>query len=474
MQLVCKVGTRYPDPKNPGHHTSWRDGQIIEHTYNNHIALGSLQSMHHCVINIPNADYWKLRGSTDWKSTKSAVMNLKKYLCSTDLSGKYCWELTDSGLHIPKRKRDFFVDYKWLLQEGYITQSQYEDIYNQDKVADIQLSILDWTEILKHEDYDTHLDNTGLLTKGSIASGTYQIGTGGGADYATWTLFEADIAAQMTGDLTGEGQDEETVISARVEFDVDTNTYLLKSTAESGAEHDGTFPVGDGDGAWISMGTYDYFNFDSTNLKNVEISKLAFDIAGNGNIGINVEALDGEILLNRLLIVGDADSLRGINLLEVTNGVVNCRNNIVYGVGAETTEGGILVRLGYTGTAIINLYNNTCIKNYNNFIQNRSGTNDTFVVKNNIAQDNTGGSDFLDAGAGFGTHAKNISEDATSPDAAYQSKDLHTNSVFVDYDGDNFKIDKDGDSTNLAIVDDGEDLSGIFTDDINHDAGRRP
>lgn len=69
-------------------------------------------------------------------------------------------------------------------------------------------------------------------------------------------------------------------------------------------------------------------------------------------------------------------------------------------------------------------------------------------------------------GGTFGTHAKNVSEDATSPDAAYQSKDVHTNSVFENYGSDDYRLDSGGDTTNLAILDDGDDLSGTFTDDI--------
>ena len=114
---------------------------------------------------------------------------------------------------------------------------------------------------------------------------------------------------------------------------------------------------------------------------------------------------------------------------------------------------------------VANIYNNTFIGlTYSGINQNQSPTGATLNMKNNLCQDNR--FDYADVGGGFGTHAFNVSEDATSPDAAYQNKDVHTNSVFKNYGADDYRLDSGGDATNLQTLDDGEDLSGTFTDDI--------
>ena len=323
---------------------------------------------------------------------------------------------------------------------------------------------------LKHEDQYTRLNDETLRKHASITNGTYSIGSG--LNYDDITDFESAIGAQMDGNLTGEHANEETVISSIITFDTDTNSYLLKLTAESGAEHDGSAY---GNGARINYSTSSRIQFVETNdgdLDDIEISKLALDVSGNGNEGVYFRdgGNSGNTLVNRLLIKCDGGCYRGISIYYAWKNAI-IQNCIVYGLTrVSTTYGGIVTETRAACSHL--LYNNTSVKNYQNYVQSRATDEGTKIWKNNLAQGNTGGSDY--AGLYFGTTAKNISEDATSPDAAYRSKDLHTNSVFVDYANDNYKIDKDGDSTNLAIVDDGEDLSGTFTDDINHDSGRRP
>lgn len=461
MQLVCKVGTKYPDPEDPRHFTSWRDGQVIEDFDDGHVKLGTLASKHHCVIQIDPLDYWSLRGDTNWKSTKSTVLEHKKLLCSADLAGKYNWEVLDSGLHVPKRKRDFFVDYKWLVREGYITQGQYEDIYNQDKVADIKLSILDLMEILKHEDVDAHLDNIGLLKKGSVADGTYQVGTGGGADYATWTLAEADIAAQMTlnTDLTFEGQDEETAIANDVVFDTDTNGGTLILTAESGAEHNGGAY---GNGARIAMGTYNSFTLDETSdgdLAKVEISKLAFDITGSDNDGIKGNnGCDTSLLMNRVLIAGSSGSDKGIEISSPCAFNVHVRNCIVY--GCSTDRGISLTRSVGGGTLVC--YNNTAIGCATNIYIDWSGSG-ACTMKNCLCQDGQTADYNL---ADLDISAKNYSEDATSPDSLQENFHDGT-SNFLNYAAKDFRMAPGGDAIDTLKA--GEDLTGTFTDDIDGD-----
>jgi hypothetical protein len=138
-------------------------------------------------------------------------------------------------------------------------------------------------------------------------------------------------------------------------------------------------------------------------------------------------------------------------------------NNIIYDF-FDTGSHGIRSNVTFSQTSNGLIANNTVINCYNG-IDTDSTSGGTQSLVNNLVQDgNVSGSDYVKGGTW--SSAKNISEDATSPNAAYQSKDVHTNSVFQDYANDNFKLDSGGDVTNLAIVDDGDDLSVNFTDDI--------
>ena len=59
---------------------------------------------------------------------------------------------------------------------------------------------------------------------------------------------------------------------------------------------------------------------------------------------------------------------------------------------------------------------------------------DSVYATNNVdlIQESDGSASFSDDGAGFGTTAKNVTEDGNGPDAAYDNTDVHTNSVFKD------------------------------------------
>jgi len=461
MQWVFKVGNKKPSMDLAERLSYWIDCQLID------IRPSGFYPAHKnfCIIE-DGMDYWGVRGDRNWKSTKPSVLEMKKYLMVADGKGRYPWDIGYDEETKPQRVRDYFLDYKALLDSGLIKLTDFEGIYDKSKSLIIPLD-RDITQLLGHEETAIRKDSDYANVKGSIASGTYQIGTGAGADYATVTLFEADIAAQLTGDLTGEHQNEETAISATVTFDTDTNTHLLKLTAESGAEHNGGAY---GNGARINYGTTDRLDFDETNdgdLDDIEISKVALDASGSNNQGImfNNGANSGTWTCNRMLVKGDSNTLWGISANIGLQGTLYVVNNIVYGIGDDTIEGGIRAKAD-NASATLYVYNNTCMKNYNNFVQDIGSGSATLEFKNNLAQGDTGGSDYHDDGDGFGTTAKNVSEDATSPDAAYQSKDVHTNSVFKNYASDDYRLDSGGDATNLAIVDDGDDLSGTFTDDI--------
>jgi len=460
MKLIVKVGTKWPDDPYRG----WRDGQLIDIRPDEY-QEGLMERKHFAIIQTPH-DYWELRGSRDWKSTAGKVFDLKKFLVSADSKGRYPWE---AGYIEERGKlRDWFIDYKKLLDDKWIEKTDFESIYAKDQNTNHIYIDRDLTSYLVHEDIEPRLDHEYAQQKGSIAQDGAGSGTGGGftigaaGDYASVNAFEADIAAQLTGDLTALHLDEETVTTADAVFDTDSNSHLLKLTAEVGAEHDGGVY---GNGARVLFGSYDNIEFDETNdgdLDDVEVSNLALDVGSPGNYGLFFEdgANNGLFTANRMLVKGNADNTYNIIVgSAVTN--TSIRNCISYG---GMKAGGAGIRIYTTNTNHI-LYNNTCIGNTWGIWQ--AGTllgAGSVVVKNNLCQGNT--TDYVDAGAGFDTTSKNISEDSTSPDAAYQDVDLHTNSVFEDYDNDDYRLSAAGDNANLRIVDEADDLSGTFTDDI--------
>lgn len=305
----------------------------------------------------------------------------------------------------------------------------------------------------------------------AITDGTFTIdGVGAGvSEYTTVAAFEADIEGTMFGDLIGELTDIEHTIASDVSFDTDTNGYLLKLTAKSGAEHDGT---GIGSGARLNYGSRDSLTFDETvdgTLHDIEVSNLILNITGNiDNQGIRLMdgSNDGHWLVNRMLIHGDPDAQHGI-LIDWRVQGITVSNNIVYDVGDGAGDGGISITGGDV-TSGITLYNNTVIRCYDNIIQESAPIDGTWIVKNNLAQhaDNT---DYRDDGDGFGTTGKNVSSDTSSPDVAYRDYDMISGAsdVFVDSGSSDWKLDLGGNAANLGYLDDGEDLSSFFTDDID-------
>lgn len=444
MQILVKVGSKYPDPRHPSHLKGWLDGQVIDIRPDGYYT-SRMDRQHHCVVDVPTLDYWSLRGSTDWKSISAKALDFKKLLSVADEQGRYVWEngFTESK----SRKRDYFVDFKGLLDNRHITESQYDSIYAKDRQhARIELNFHDLMALLKHEDVETRLDPSRLQTKGTISTGTYSIGSG--LDYADLATFEADIESQLTGNLTGEHANEETSISAAVTFDLDTNSYLLKITAASGAEHNGGAY---GNGARINFGTNDQIGLNETNdgdLDDVEISKLAIDASGSGNVGIYAYdgSNSGTFTIDRMLLKGDGNSNYPIRVDSAANNIL-VKNSIVYEFSSGYLRFG-----GTTATA----YNNTVISCSYGIVQSAG----TVTIKNNLVQNSTN-----DDYSGTFTSAKNVSEDATSPDVAYRSQNCHDgNSCFVDYANDDYRLTTGGDEQ--GTLDDGDDLSGTFTDDI--------
>ncbi len=449
MLRICKIGTKWPgDP-----YRGWRDGQLIE-LFPSNTPMSSHVRKHFLIIE-DGIDYWTIRGDVNWKSTKPSVLDFKKLTSFSDTNDKYPWEFGYDKTKI-SRKRDYFVDPKFLLDTGLINNTVFERIYNKDDENNIITLLQNPSTWVFHEKDKQRRLSVYSATAGSVATGTFFIGSG--LSYNTLALFESDIAATLTGNLTAEHADEESVVSTIIIFDTDTNNNLLKIIAKPGAEHNGGAY---GNGARLNFNTGDEIQFNETNdgeLDDVEICGLALDISG-GNTGIFFEdgADTGLFTVNRMLIKGDANSLTGIKATDTVANVL-ITNNLAYGIGDGGDNSGIH-HISFASNPSVTLYNNTCIGNFNNFNANVFDT-PTLIYKNNMGQ-NPSNKDYADDGFGFGTSAKNISEDTTSPDAAYRLKDLHTNSIFRNFGSDDYRLDIDGDATNLAVADDGDNLFGV-------------
>lgn len=458
MQWLFKIGNKKPVVTLEDRLKYWTDGQLVDIRES-----GCYKPMKGFLILEDGQDFWKVRGDTDWKSTKESVYELKKLLYVPDALGKYPWDYGYNEETKLQMVRNRFIDYKRLLDAALITRSEFDAIYNKSQSVLLNVSF-DIKSRLLTELTDLRLLNEYSDITASIAQDGAGSGTGGGftigaaGDYATPNAFEADLAATLTGDLHGLHLNEQTTTGAAITFDLDTNGHTLYLTAETGCAHNGGAY---GNGARISFGAADGIFVDETNdgdLDDFEISKLAFLGANNLScILISDAGNSGGITVNRCLFDGNGSTnIKGVTVGASGNNVT-ITNNIAYDCDS----------IGYslnTADRVYAVYNNSSIKNGVGFFQDHPTVSTNLIFKNNLAQDNT--TDYSNDGGGWGTHAYNVSEDATSPDAAYQSKDVHTNSVFEDYGGDDYRLDPDGDATNLQILDDGEDLSGTFADDI--------
>ena len=461
-EILVKVGNKRL-PSDPAFTNSWRDGQIIDIMPDGTYINDRMTRRHHCVIILP-FDYWGLRGSVDWKSTKPTVYNnIKKYLCPVDKTSKLPWDKFYLTSDARLRCRDWFFDFKDLLDLGLITQSDFDSIYDKSKPHNPIYIDRDFLALVKHEDADTRKPSIYSNMLGTVSSGTYSIGSG--LDYATITAFEADIAATLTGNLTGEHNAEETAISTSVVFDTDTANYLLKLTAQSGDKHDGKWNTSK---ARINYGTYDDIRFDETNdgdLTDIEVSDLQLDAIGTWNRGIRVrDAQNATINILRNIVRGNSVAHAGIDINDHAD-TVNIINNVIYDFTEGTYGFGILLSTEwYSGT--YNVYNNTLDANRIGIRMDTASENGspTKNIKNNLVQGSTSAS-FSDAGAGYGNTSKNVSEDANSPDVAYRNLNCHDgNSCFTDYANNDYTLVSGGDE--ISTLDDGDDLSGTFTDDI--------
>lgn len=469
MEIAVKVGHKF-GPKDDRHIKGLRDGNILAIRPDGFFT-GALERKHHCILTTQH-DYWDLRGTHDHKSHNQKVLDLKKFTTSRLSNGLYSWDYSLKGLEEPEEEKirpvDSLVDFKFLLDANIITLSQFDAIY--DKSRDPGIIYVDRALDDYIFDEDVHVRQVSRYSKnkGSVTAGTYYVGSSG-ADYTTWKLA-IDNIANLTGDISILGKTaEEMAENDLITFDVNTGAHTTIFGVASGQKHDGGVY---GSGHRINWGFEDAFLFDEVNngdVNKVTVQDLAFD--GAGTYRYSIYCYDGfnttPLVVQRCLMKGGTNSRYLVQC--TTNGKrAIIRNNITYdcdcGVYLDNTW-------AFTQWEI---YNNTFIDGtYGIRITYDPGSAGNLLCKNNICVNNAT-ADFLNTGA-IDTHSKNVSSDATSPDVAYRSKDIITNSVFKDYAGNDFRLDSGGDATNLAILDDGDDLSGIgspaqFSDDIEDQA----
>lgn len=154
LEILVKVGSQYPSQLSSKHGDGWRDGEIIDIRPSGfHHRRGNA-----CIIDFPNIDYWTLRGSTDWKSEKASVMELKKFLSRADSSGRYSWEAGYDENAVLDSKRDYFIDFQDLLDKGLINKAQYNGIYSDIPHPPISFTDLSIPGKLKSERLDTRIN----------------------------------------------------------------------------------------------------------------------------------------------------------------------------------------------------------------------------------------------------------------------------------------------------------------------------
>jgi len=306
-----------------------------------------------------------------------------------------------------------------------------------------------------------------------MTSGTYDIGSG--LDYASAQAMEADITGVMTGDITGNFADEQTICDGDYVVNPETAGYTLTFQGKAGETHSGIFGNAThtaGDGARIFWNTdNDSFTIDEgtdATLDDMVWRDLVLDITPAKSDAFRMtDGGEGEIIFERLVVKGSSSTDTGWTCQQGCRNITT-RNCIVYDIGQSTT-----VDAFYSIDSLNQAYNNHLLQN-NTIIncelgvrQGHGSPNGSAVVhlENNLFQA-SGTASITEASAVITSNGYNITEDGNGPDAAYDNTDVHTNSVFTDYANDDFTLDSGGDATNLAIVDDGEDLSSDFTDDV--------
>lgn len=471
MEILIKVGDKRHQ-SDPAFAYDFRDGQIINIRPNGYYT-GLRTKKHHCVITTQH-DYWQLMGTTDLKNPTSQTYAMKKYINGMH-QGKKKWEFgyVKPNKFIDYRNRDYFIDFKWMLQQGWITKLQYDSIYDKSKNHNHIYIDRDLSTYFFHEDIHYRETKTAMEMEAAVgtisAGGTYTVGTG--QDYADWSDAIADLPADIgamfsAGNITLQGNTTEEISEgAAMVISLDTDIYTLTLTVASSHVHNGGAY---GSGHRINFGTFDEFEIDEAaagTTNNVIIQDFAIDARGASNIGVLFTngGDSGHLIVERSVVKGDANTTFGFGIFyNSDNGIL--RNNICYGCTQNAADKGygIWYNNQFAAGKTYDIYNNTCNHNYHGIGNDKDDLDGTITIKNNIAMGNTG-DDYVSTSS-MDTTTKNISGDATSPDAAYQN--FATTSAFTDYSNNDYRL-----TITNTTLDDGDDLSGIgapeqFSNDI--------
>ena len=416
-------------------------------------------------------------------STKAEKLFMNQFLLrGAFVDGKWPWEpgyiqtmdLPPSQREQYRAKRhEYFVDFDRLLALGWITQTQHKSLYNYSEQAAPIWIDRDWTTLVGREGVDSR--TTFARKNMAWTTGSKTVGSAG-CDYTSWTSAIDDLG-DLTGDATIIGQLNETRTENAILADMSTSTYTLTLKANAAVKHNGTYS-----GHRIVNGTtfntlIDVKQASGKVIGNFVLQDLSVDCSGDSSIGIRNEVASGASasyaqIIQRNVVKCNSATYIGIFAQEAAYHPI-IRNNVVYGASNNSLGYGIRLYTQYAGSSSEDyVYNNTVCKCRINYsTEYNSAVTGLIHIKDNIAQGSTGTShvDYLNMGS-VDVTSKNISEDATSPDAAYRSINLHDGtSCFADYTNDDYDLDADGDE--VTTLDDADDLSAIgapeqFSDDI--------
>ena len=232
MIIYVKAGDR-EKTTSLTYESSLRDGHVLEFRPDEEV--GKMIGYTIIAIRVP-VDFWEVRGSTDWKSTQQTVLDLKKYTNAT-VDGLYRWEIPNiTEPVVPPLRCDWFIDFKWLLDNNHITQPQYDSIYNFNEKTPVIDIPIDFTSFIFNE-YDTTRLIAGIQNMAWTA-GTKTVGSSG-ADYTTWKLALDDLGT-LTGNATILGLTAGEILSNDVIL-INQNLagYSITLGVTSGQEHNG-------------------------------------------------------------------------------------------------------------------------------------------------------------------------------------------------------------------------------------------
>lgn len=269
--------------------------------------------------------------------------------------------------------------------------------------------------------------------------------------YATLTLWEAQNL-----DLTDSGGDTLTVNVRGAT--AETATVSIDGWT-TGSANTITI-IGDATGKWddtkyhlVVSGNSDALDiYDPyVTVSNLQVSRT------NGSATRDIVEITqtGVTLKNCILKSNAGYATYGINIDGAANSTLYIYNNIIYGLNVTNAKG---LFTDSPTAQVVYLYNNTFYLNTIGISTTGSGL--TLTAKNNICYNN--GTDYV-MSAGSLTSSNNLAKDTSSPDNTYDSKTLY----FINPDTTSATCDYHLEARDTDAIDDGADLSGTFTTDID-------